>query len=81
MIAGDIIHVEGDPAKVLQFAPCQRPEYCYTCSCSNQTFVLRPDARVECSHCKAIVQQLIWGQYFVSTTGIESGPLPETPRE
>jgi len=63
---------------VTEFKPPKSPEYCYTCPCGNQTFVLRPDARVECSHCKEITPQLMWGQYFVSKTGIETGPLPES---
>jgi hypothetical protein len=64
---------------VVGFEPKKKPQYCYTCACGNQTFVLRPDARVECSHCEQIIPQLMWGQYFVSTKGVESGPLPETP--
>lgn len=58
----------------------QRPkskEYCFTCPCDNQTFVLRPDARIECSHCHEIRPQLMWGQYFISDSGIETGPIPE----
>lgn len=55
-----------------------RNQYCYTCPCSNQKFVLRPDARVECSFCGAIALSLMWGQYFLSPSGIETGPLPES---
>jgi hypothetical protein len=53
-------------------------EYCFTCPCTNQTFVLRPDARIECSHCAQIQKQLLWGQYFVSpSSGIDSTPIPQ----
>jgi ribosomal protein S27E len=55
-----------------------KPVYCYTCPRKHQTFVLRPDARVECGSCGTIQPQLIWGQYFVSTKGVETGPLPES---
>lgn len=67
---------------VVPFAPRQKPaakQYCYQCTCESQTFVLRSDARIECAQCEAIIQPLMWGQYFVSATGIETGPLPETP--
>jgi ribosomal protein S27AE len=51
--------------------------YCFTCSCGNQVFVLRPDARIECGHCGDIQTQLLWGQYFVSpSAGIDATPIP-----
>jgi ribosomal protein S27E len=54
----------------------KKQEYCFTCGCGNQTFVLRPDARVECSVCGNISDHLLWGQYFVSPSGgIDSGPI------
>jgi hypothetical protein len=55
----------------------KKKQYCFTCPCGNQTFVLRPDARIECAHCEQIQTQLLWGQYFVSPTGqIDATPLP-----
>lgn len=69
---GDVITLKPEPAAT-------KKEYCYTCLCGSQAFVLRVDARVECAHCEEIVPSLLWGQYFVSPSGIESGPLPESP--
>lgn len=56
--------------------PAKKPQYCFTCPCGCQAFVLRPDARVECAKCEEIRPQLMWGQYFVSDKGIETGPVP-----
>lgn len=40
--------------------------YCFTCPCGNQTFVLRPDAKLQCVHCDVVQPALIWGQFFPS---------------
>ena len=58
----------------------KKVEYCFSCPCGGQLFVLRPDARVECDKCAVIQDRLLWGQYFVSPTGlIDSTPIPPTP--
>jgi len=46
----------------------KKPEnrYCFECPCGNQTFVMRPDAKVQCSYCELIQPRLIWGQFFES---------------
>lgn len=62
---------------IIEF-PKKKVEYCFTCPCGNQTFVLRPDARVECSHCGQIENKLIWGQYFVSEIIGQTGPIPSS---
>ena len=55
----------------------KKVEYCFSCPCSNQLFVLRPDARIECGHCGEIQDRLLWGQYFTSPGGlIDSTPIP-----
>ena len=52
-------------------------KYCFTCSCGKQTFVLRPDARIECASCEQIAERLLWGQYFTSPSGlIDTTPIP-----
>jgi hypothetical protein len=54
-----------------------KAEYCFTCPCDSQVFVLRPDARIECGACGKIQDRLLWGQYFVSPSGqIDSTPIP-----
>jgi predicted SprT family Zn-dependent metalloprotease len=40
--------------------------YCYECQCGNQTFWLRPDAKVQCFSCGLIGPRLIWGEFFRS---------------
>lgn len=47
-------------------APAER--YCFTCACGHQTFVLRPDAKVQCGYCLLIQPRLIWGEFFRSET-------------
>ena len=55
----------------------KEPQYCFHCTCGHQTFVLRPDARIECGKCEEIQDRLLWGQYFVSPSGqIDSTPIP-----
>jgi hypothetical protein len=58
-------------AKIVEFKkPSEKKlEYCFTCPCGNQLFVLRPDAKLECGHCGDIQPRLIWGQFFDSITG------------
>lgn len=56
-----------------------KPQFCFTCPCGHQAFVLRVDARVECRHCGVIQDRLLWGQYFSSPSGkFDSTPLPAT---
>lgn len=65
----------GDVTDLTQFKATKRVEYCYSCPCDHQTFVLRPDAKIECGHCGTIQERLIWGQYFVSPSGgIDASP-------
>jgi hypothetical protein len=53
----------------------KKVEHCFTCPCGNQLFVLRVDARLECGDCKEVQPRLIWGQFFVSETGL--GPADQ----
>jgi hypothetical protein len=67
------------PDELAQRRAKATPQYCFTCPCGHQTFVLRPDARIECGHCAEIQERLLWGQYFTSPPGlIDSTPIKLT---
>ncbi len=59
-----------DPIDLASRREAKKPEnnYCFQCPCGNQTFVLRPDAKVQCSYCADIQPRLIWGEFFRSDT-------------
>jgi hypothetical protein len=49
----------------------RKPENCYTytcAQCASQTFMLRPDAKIQCAGCERIEPRLIWGEFFRSET-------------
>jgi hypothetical protein len=55
-------------ADLVKRREAQKPEnrYCFTCPCGNQAFILRPDAKIQCTKCDVISPRLIWGEFFRS---------------